>query len=331
VPNTAVALQLAGALGCRVEDLFVPGEGQHIRTAVHLAGPVSSTDTRIAAGVVGRRLVGYPLTGPHAVQETLAETDGFVRDGGEAELVRPAAVLDHTAVLLGCDPSLGLLRDRLARTPGSPRLLWLQAPSTAALAAVRAGEAHIAGTHLPAPEGGDPPPPVLEPIGASGGILVAFAAWEQGLAVASDNPLGIRGVADLARPGVRLVNREPGSGSRVFLDRALEAAGVPPGAVAGYDRVVAGHFAAARAIAAGLADAGVCLRAVANALGLGFVALDAVRFDLVIPRQHLEHPVVSRALELLSGSDLRQALAALPGYDVADTGRIIADVPASAA
>jgi putative molybdopterin biosynthesis protein len=161
---------------------------------------------------------------------------------------------------------------------------------------------------------------------ATGGLVVAFAAWEQGLVVGPGNPKGIHKIEDLARPDVRLVNRESGAGSRALLDELRQRAGVSEHAILGYDRVVRSHHAVAMTVASGGADVGVALRATARSLGLGFVPLVEARFDLVIPTDHLEHPAVVALLDLLQTRALRADVRALAGYDADQMGTILETV-----
>ena len=155
---------------------------------------------------------------------------------------------------------------------------------------------------------------------ASVDSFLTYARWEQGLAVAPGNPKRIYAVADLAQTGVRIINRDSGSGSRASLDGWLADAGVPVDRVGGYDTAAGSHIAVAMAVASGAADAGVTLRAVAEAYELGFVPLGDVRFDLVIPRAELGHPAVAVLIEVLGSVTLREDLARLPGYGVSETG-----------
>lgn len=332
IPNTAVALRLAQVLGCRVEELFGLVDTVALRT-IHLAAPLPPDVRRLAVVKVRGRFVGHPLTAERDLHEGFVSADGLLTRGGasvQTELLTTPEHLERTALLLGCDPSLGILSAHLARRGSGLRLLWLSASSQAALDALTRGEIHVAGSHLRDPQSGEYNlPHARRALVGTGGVVVAFARWEHGLVVAPGNPRGLRTVADLARPEVRIVNRDPGSGSRVLLDELLAQAGVPAEAVAGYDRIVSSHLAVARAVASGGADAGIGLRATARALGLDFVPLAEARFDLVIPRDQLEHPAVALLLELLQSYALRAELAVLPGYDVSRMGTIIADVSAA--
>ncbi|MBX5491650.1 MAG: helix-turn-helix domain-containing protein [Chloroflexi bacterium] len=333
VPNTAVALALARALGCRVEDLFLLPESARA-FAIDLVAPPPPDVGRLAVVQVRGRWIGYPLAAELGLYDGFVSADGLLRpdDGpARAELLTASEVLERTALLLGCDPSLGILAAHLARYQREVRLLWLPATSQAALDALANGRAHVGGTHLRDPDSEEHNvPQARAALRSIGGVVVAFARWEQGLVVAPGNPKGLRGVEDLARPDVRLINREPGAGTRRLLDELLARAGVPPRAVSGYERLAPSHLAVARTVAQGSADVGVALRATARALGLDFVPLAEARFDLVIPRDHLQHPAVALLLDVLQSRPLRAELAALPGYDVSATGTVIADLPAAA-
>lgn len=333
IPNTAVALRLAQVLGSRVEDLFVLAETVDPQP-IQLAAPSSPDVRRLAVVSIRGRLVGYPLAAGRELQEGFVSADGLLTHGGasvQAELLTTPEHLERTALLLGCDPSLSILSTHLARRGCGPRLLWLSASSQAALDALAKGDIHLAGSHLCEPKSSEyNVPHARRALAGMGGLVIAFTRWEQGLVVAPGNPKGLRTVADLARPGVRIVNREPGAGSRALLDELLARAGVPAAAVPGYDRLVDSHMAVARAVASGGADAGIALRATARVLGLDFVPLAEAHFDFVVPRDQLDHPAVALLLELLRSYPLRAELAALPGYDVSRMGTIIADIPATA-
>jgi putative molybdopterin biosynthesis protein len=153
--------------------------------------------------------------------------------------------------------------------------------------------------------------------------LVTFAIWEQGLMLAPGNPYGIGHVGDLSRRGLRIANREAGSGARALLDAELARAGVKPDRVAGYATVVRSHLAAAEAVSAGLADAAVGVRAAALALGLAFLPLAQERYDLAIPDRFFELPAVQALLETLTSPLFRLEVEALGGYDVSPMGTVV--------
>lgn len=360
VPNTVVALRLGRILGCRVEELFeLPGAGEE--REVKVVAPAAGADQVAESGAPGAvravvaytrgRWVAHPLTARRGLQEGFACADavlpawtggaprrgtgrGSATTGRTARLWLDAERLARTAVLLGCDPSLGIVAghvSRLTRGREGGRLSWIAAGSAAALAAVAGGTAHMAGAHWRDGESGEfNVPQSRRALAATGGVVVALARWEQGLVVAAGNPKRIRGPADLARADVRLINREPGAGSRALLDQMLVGAGVPPAAVTGYERRVASHFEVACVVAGGGADAGIALAAAAEVYGLDFVPLAEARFDVAVPADHLDHPMVALFLEALQTRALREELRLLPGYDVDEMGTVRAEVPAAA-
>ncbi|GGL98379.1 substrate-binding domain-containing protein [Deinococcus aerophilus] len=325
VPSTAVALRLAHALSCRVEDLFqLPTPPLPARA---LTVP-ASFPTRVQLAYVGEQLLALPLSGEGALTRS---ADGVGRsdqeDGAlQVDLLTDPTVLRRSAVVAGCDPSLGLLIPHAARLAPSARVLWHDLPSLDALRAVARGEAHAAGIHLHDPASGDHNRPWVErELRGRTVHLFTLWTWEQGLIVAAGNPRRLRAPADLARPGIRLANRNVGAGSRLLLDAWLETAGLDAAArraLPGYDRTHASHLALAQSVARGEADAGPGPRAAARAWGLDFVPLHHERFDLALPAEHLEHPGVQA---LLGGARLpafHAELAALGGYDPRHAGEL---------
>jgi molybdate transport repressor ModE-like protein len=159
--------------------------------------------------------------------------------------------------------------------------------SQAALDRLLADAVDVAGCHFGPAERAEEPrlPPDRN--------LVADAAFEreQGLIVASGNPLALRSVADLARLRARYINRQRGSGTRAWFDRLLAAASIAPGDILGYDAEEFTHHAVAATVASGAADAGLGVRASAEAFGLGFVPLGRETY-FFIRRDDFASPVL---------------------------------------
>lgn len=331
VPNTGVALALARCLGCRVEDVFSLSDCEPA-ASVRLAAPASGRSRRLLVASVGGRIVGHALDAEHELQSGFFSADGVLDRAdarSDARLLAPRHDLDRTALVLGCDPGLGILRAHVERRNRDVRLHCLPASSRAALDRLRQGLAHASGTHLRDPATGLHNRRQAErALAATGGVLVRFASWEQGLAVVAGNPKRIRDIADLTRKDVRFVNRDPGSGARALVDDLLEGAGIQNRLVHGYERHVGTHVAAAACVANGGADAALTVRATAVAFGLGFVPLAAAEFDLAIPSVHADHPAVATLLDVLSSGAFRADLGALEGYDLSATGTVVAKLGA---
>jgi putative molybdopterin biosynthesis protein len=190
------------------------------------------------------------------------------------------------------------------------------------LVALRDGLCHLAGSHLLDPASREYTLPYVDRVLAGRDVaVVRLVHRDQGLIVAAGNPHGIMGLDDLARSGLRYVNRQRGAGTRVLLDIELSRREVDPRTVDGYAREEPTHLAVAAAVAAGRADCGLGILAAARAFGLGFVPVAREPYDLVMAAGTLDDPLVGPLLELLADEDFRTSVRALGGYDTAETGR----------
>ena len=333
-PSTLVALRLARVLRCRVEELFwLREEGGELRA--ELAGDGERLGSRRALlGWVAGRWVAHRLRRQDPLGLTTAADALLARAprGGElARLValRPIEALQANVLVTGCDPGLAVLAGRVEdRWPGQ-RLCWIGASSDAALTTLARGHAHVAGAHLFDEETGEYNVPfVRRAFRGRPMVVITFAHLEEGFAVARGNPLRIRKPEDIARKGVRFVNREQGAGARRLLDRLLRKAGVPASAVRGYDRLLGGHLQVAQAVAMGAADAGVVARSAAVAHGLDFIPLSEERFDLVFPKEWSADARAGRIVETLEGRAFRRELGSLGGYDTRRSGHLVCELKA---
>jgi molybdate-binding protein/DNA-binding XRE family transcriptional regulator len=317
VPNTAVALKLARALDVSVEELFRLEAAEPEPPRVVEAELIGSGDRFAGSPIevcrVGERLVGVPaLTSPWQ----LVPADGLLVDRARSTVQLLREDWDETRLLVaGCDPATPVLARHLGRA--SVGLVTAAVNSSVALDLLKRRLTHIAGTHLK-----DEASALRTQFPRKGVAVFAFAVWEEGLVLARGNPKEVRGVADLARPSVKLAPREVGSGSRQLLDRVLGDAGIPTHSVRGYDDLTSvGHLPAAWRVYTGMADVCVATRSAARAFGLDFVPLATERYDLVIRREHLDTTAVERLLDTLAQAAFRRELEALCGYDTRETGR----------
>lgn len=331
VPNTSVALKLARELDVSVEDLFSLNQPDHAPPQEIRAAVLSPSGQSAARPVVLTRLNELWVAAPAGnVPYYLAEADGIVtraRKGASqasVQLFASPESLSRRLFIAGCDPGIGLLA-RMAERLSGAEIVTVPASSRRALGWLKRGLVHIAGSHLQDPASGEFNVPYVRRLMPNEEVtVVTFARWEEGFVVARGNPLGIRQAADLARPRVRLVNREPGSGSRALLDALLRKAGIPPRKVLGYGRVAAGHLDAAHAVATGASDCCLATPSAARAFGLDFVPLQGERFDFAVRREFLDLPAVRAILDILQRAALRRKLESIAGYDTSETGRVVA-------
>lgn len=154
--------------------------------------------------------------------------------------------------------------------------------------------------------------------------IIGFARRSQGLMVAPGNPLRLRGVHDLQRPGVRFVNRALGTGTRVLFDEQLAAQGIEASTISGYARTEPSHAAVAHAVMSRSADAGMGIELAARAHGLDFVPLLQEDYFLVCLKSTLSLPATQALLGVLRSSAWQQKLAGMAGYEPSHSGEVLA-------
>ena len=318
LPNTAVALRLARALGCTVEMLFVEDVSAEFG-GLHLLHEAETA--RLFLAPVRGKLVGVPLSGA-PLSFKLDVADAFLLADKTVDCLLPRDRLADTVLILGCDPALDVLTGLMAKTAPGIHAHAVFASSRRALLAVGDGLAHVAGTHYHGFGASDGNLEALQALlPGLDCLMIAFSVQEEGLMVAPGNPLGVRSAEDLA--GIRLVNREEGAALRKLLDSELSRLDMPVSGIEGYTEEVRSHFEGAIRVAGGAADAALGLRIVAKSLGLDFVPLVTTRCDLVIPKDLLDQPGIAVLLDILQSSGLRKELRSLPGYDVSDVGKMV--------
>lgn len=195
--------------------------------------------------------------------------------------------------------------------------------SLGGLMALAEGRADLAGCHLWDPETRVYNLPFIRKLFPGRKMAaVRLADRRLGWITQAGNPLTITQLEDIARPELRYVNRQPGSGTRVWLDASLEHLGVDPQKIKGYGDEKHTHTEVARAVAEGRADFGLGLEAAAAAFQLAFVFLVEESYDLVFPAASLDHQPFKTLLDWLAGDDARRRLGTLTGYDTHHTGSI---------
>ena len=231
------------------------------------------------------------------------------------------------------DDALVALRGEAGRVGADGDRLHLDIRFTGSVDAIQAlneGRCIMAGFHTPdVPGVGSLTQKTYQPLLQPGQHkLIGFARRTQGLMVAPGNPRHVAGLADLLRPGLRFVNRERGTGTRVLLEELLARDGIPPEQIRGWHDTEPSHAAVAQTIAAGLADAGLGIEAAARARGLDFVPLMEEDYRLVCLKSALDTPAVLALRALLQSEAWQQALATFeqrwlaPAMDALRQGRL---------
>jgi putative molybdopterin biosynthesis protein len=307
------------------------------RLARKVVSVIGSDDwVRVRLGRVGGGLVASPLPRGAGVLTSLVRADALLVIPTEVEghhageevdvsLLRSLPEVEGTIVAIGShDPILDLAASELRTRDPKVTLASSNVGSLGGLIALRDGLCHLAGSHLLEPETGEYTIPYVEQMLAGREIaIVRLVHREQGLIVARGNPLGLAGIADLAQPELRYVNRQRGAGTRVLLDYELQRAGIDAAAFSGYSREEPTHLAVAAAISAGRADCGLGVQAAARAFGLDFVPIAREPYDLVLERATAESERLAPLWALMDTGEFRNAVEALGGYDTSEMGRRI--------
>lgn len=216
------------------------------------------------------------------------------------------------------DLAIESLSERLA---SHLHILTLPVGSLDGLVNLRQGLCHLAGAHL-LDESGDYNTPYVHHLFPDRPVrMITLAYRTQGLLLAQGNPKGIHSIADLTHKDVKFINRNPGSGTRLWLDREIQRLGLAPKSIPGYAAFVRTHSESAVAVQSGRADAALGIQAAAHQHGLDFVPLFEERYDLVIPEEQVKlvHPL----LDTLQTATFRKQLSTLTGYNTAHSGERI--------
>jgi putative molybdopterin biosynthesis protein len=308
------------------------------RLARKLASGIGSDDwVRVRLGRVGGDIIATPLPRGAGVLTSLVRADGLLvvpagvegHHAGEqvrVHLLRGLGEIGRTIVAIGShDLVLDVAASALRATDPLVTLASSNVGSLAGLAALRDGLCHLAGSHLLDPTTGDYTLPYLDRLFGAGAdvAVIRLVHRDQGLIVAPGNPLGLKGIADLAQPGLRYVNRQRGAGTRVLLDQELAKLDLTPDQIFGYAREEHTHLGVAAAVAAGRADAGLGILAAARAFGLDFVPVDREPYDLVLRAETVDAPLLEPLWTLLADPTFQDRVEALGGYSCAETGRRI--------
>jgi molybdenum cofactor synthesis domain-containing protein len=291
---------------------------------------------RVILGRIGKRVVAVPLTGGAGMMTSLVRADGILRIPPEVsgysegekthiELLTSEKALSNRLLTLGShDLTIDLLASLLKeKSEGRITISSSNIGSMGGLLAVEKGIAHFAGSHLLDTQTGDYNRSYLQQYVKNTPVtLITLVHRWQGLMIAKGNPKGVRGIEDLTRSDIALINRQGGSGTRILLDYELQKAGIDSAGIIGYKSEEYTHMSVAMAVTSGRADVGLGILAAAQALNLDFLPVARERYDLVIPTDMIEDERIALLLEIIRSSKFVDQVLSLGGYEVEETGKI---------
>jgi putative molybdopterin biosynthesis protein len=289
-------------------------------TLTHLARTMKQSPAWIRHHILA--LESANLVEVSEIRKTGRVTEKFYRAKSDALLLQEI-ILPKTkrpAVIFSGSHDLAL-ESIAAHLEKHVTLLSLPVGSLDGLVNLRQGLCQISGSHL-LDESGEYNTPFVRHLFPDRAVeLFTLAYRTQGLMFANGNPKGIKRITDLIRPNIRFVNRNLGSGTRLWLDAELRNLGIPTETINGYEKVVKTHTEAASLIAGDKADVSLGLQASAYQYELDFLPLFEERYDLVLPREN--EKTLQSLLDYLQTSDFRTTLNTLTGYSTSHSGEQI--------
>ncbi len=291
---------------------------------------------RVRMGYVKNQLMASPLSRGSGVVSSFMKADGILEiaqgtEGYEAgshvkvKLLNTEEKLRNTLVVIGShDPLLDELADMMHSDNRNIYMSSSHVGSMGGIMAIRRGEAHAAGCHLLDTETGEYNLSFIKKYFPKGDVkLIRCVGRQQGLMLQKGNPLQITCFADIAKEGVRYVNRQKGSGTRILMDYLCKKEGLDTSKIYGYEREELTHTSVAAQIASGSADAGMGIFSAASNYELDFLPICIEEYDLIIPDTEWDTPMVQQMIETLKSERFQQKICAMGGYTIENPGEII--------
>lgn len=284
---------------------------------------------------VDGRLIATPLNRGAGVVTSFVKADGLLEipinsEGYEAgqevevELLKNEDEIRNTLAVIGShDPLVDVISDLLRKKHTDKYISSAHVGSMGGIMAIKRSEAHIAGIHLLDEETGEYNTGFIRRyLGDEKILLIQCVKRVQGLMVVPGNPKCIKDITGIAREGIRYVNRQKGSGTRILLDYLLRKGNIPAGDIYGYDREEFTHMSVAALVASGSADVGMGIYSAAKAYKLDFIPVCEEQYDFIMPARFAELEIVKHFVDILKSEEFKTELNHMGGYKVDNSGEI---------
>jgi putative molybdopterin biosynthesis protein len=291
---------------------------------------------RVKIGYIGGRFISTPIGRGAGTTMSLVRADGVIEipqetEGYEAgtvtkvKLLKSENEIKNTIVCIGShDPIIDIIADLIHSKSLKYYLSSAHVGSMGGIMALKSGETHISPIHLLDMEDGSYNISYIKKYLPSKPMaLIKGVGRVQGIMVQKGNPLNIKDINDIKRTGIRFVNRQRGSGTRLFLDYNLKKAGISSSDINGYEREEVTHIGVAAVVAANDADCGLGIYSAAKMMGLDFIPLGNEEYDFALPKEHLNLDMIKEFINIIKSSEFKSILDELEGYDYKNIGRIV--------
>jgi putative molybdopterin biosynthesis protein len=283
-------------------------------------------EKQVYALIKAQRIPSTKITGKWIFPRTLIDewVGSHARQGVEKVREKSRRI---EGALLACgsnDPILDMLQTYLKKTYPEIYIFSANTGSTDGLKTLNKGFTDIAWSHLLDPKSSQYNIPFLPTyVPDVEAVVVNLFHRELGLIVTPENPFGIKGFEDLSNKGVRFVNRQQGSGTRVLLDYHLRELTIPSAKIKGYEKEVYTHFEVGLSILSKEADVGIATIAIAKLLGLHFIPIAEESFDMILDQRTFFRKEIQALIDTLNSRDFRLRVEPIGAYDFKDSGRIL--------
>ncbi len=263
-------------------------------------------------------LAAYPMGKGSGSVTTFSCADGFLTVDQQTEIVEADSEVEVQLLSRSLQPAdlvligshcvgLDLLLGEMHQRGFSTKSLFVG--SQGGLAAVKRGECDVAGVHLLDPKTNTYNAPFL----THDLELIPGYRRQQCLVYRANDPrfANVKSIEEffqtvLSDTECRMVNRNPGSGTRILIDQNLGSH-----RPAGYALQPKSHNAVAAAVKQHRADWGVAIETVAKNYELSCLPLQAEHYDFLIPKSRKTRPAVLMFQELLQDPAVIQRLNAI--------------------
>lgn len=291
---------------------------------------------RVKIGFVSGKYIATPIGRGAGTTMSLVRADGVLEipqnvEGYEVgtkvnvKLLRSQEEIKNTLVCIGShDPIIDIASNLFHIKNSNYFLSSAHVGSMGGVMSLKGSETHIAPIHLLDMEDGSYNISYIKKyLGDKPMALIKGVKRIQGIIVPKGNPLDIKSLTDIVAQGRKFVNRQRGSGTRLFLDYNLKKFDINPKDIIGYEREEFTHIAVAAVVAAGDADCGLGVYSAAELMGLDFITLGHEEYDFAVPLPFLDMDMISEFIKVIKNDDFKRELHKLGGYDYSEIGEII--------
>jgi putative molybdopterin biosynthesis protein len=283
-------------------------------------------EKQVYALIKSKRIPATRVTGKWIFPRKLIDEwiDSNARDGLEAAREKSKRVGGALLASGSNDPILDMLHTTMRKAYPEFYIFSANTGSSEGLKALNAGYTDIAWSHLFDPKTNEYNIPFLPAyLPKIKPVVVNLFERELGLVVPSKNPFNIQGLDDLTKKGLRFINRQKGSGTRVLLDHHLKRLRIPHSDIQGYEKEVYTHLEVGLAVLSKEVDAGIATIAISKLLGLTFIPVTQEKFDMILSQSTFFAKGIQAFIEILNSQGFRSRVERLGSYEFKNSGKIL--------